>query len=212
MSAARPPEGAQHRSAQHEGTPVSAAPARPKQARPEALGEGAPVSAGQPLQAAGAARDADGVVMRRRLAVVAAFATALPLRAAPVLPLAASLRDEIAAASRAGQPLVVMVSLEGCAYCRTVRDHYLGPMRTPEDLPVVQVDMRSSKPVLDAAGQPRTHDQLVRAWRIDAAPTLLFLGDGGRELAPRLRGMSSADFYGAYLGERIETARRALRP
>lgn len=150
--------------------------------------------------------------MQRRIAMAAVLVTALPLRAAPLLPLAASLRDEIAAADRAGQPLVLMVSLEGCAYCRMVRDHYLAPMRAQEGLPVVQVDMRSARPVLDAAGQPRTHDALVRAWQVDAAPTLLFLGAGGRELAPRLRGMSSADFYGAYLDERITTARRALRP
>ena len=45
MSAARPPEGAQHRSAQHEGTPVSAAPGRPKQARPAARQDAAFVSA-----------------------------------------------------------------------------------------------------------------------------------------------------------------------
>ena len=159
-----------------------------------------------------AARGAEGSAVKRRMALATGIALAWPLRAAQMLPLAASLHDEIAAAGRAGQPLVVMVSLDGCPYCRTVRDHYLAPLHTQEGLPVVQVDMRSARPVVDAAGQMRTHDQLVRAWRIDAAPTLLFLGRGGRELAPQLRGMSSADFYGAYLGERIETARRALRP
>ena len=52
MSAARPPEGAQHRSAQHEGTPVSAAPGRPQQARPEGAAEGTPVSAARPPEGA----------------------------------------------------------------------------------------------------------------------------------------------------------------
>lgn len=147
----------------------------------------------------------------RRVLVASLCAAAWPARAARPLPLASALPDEIAAAGRAGQPLLVMVSLDGCAYCRTVRDLYLAPLRAQEAMPVVQVDMRSARPVFDAAGQSRTHDQLVRAWRVDAAPTVLFLGPGGRELAPRLRGMSSADFYGAYLAEHIEKARRALR-
>ena len=149
--------------------------------------------------------------MKRRLLLASAWGQALPLHAQPALPPAASLPAETVAALGAGQPLVVMVSLDGCAYCRTVRDHHLVPLRRHGGLPVVQVDMRSARPVVDADGQERTHAQLVRAWRVDAAPTLLFLGHAGRELAPRLRGMSSADFYGAYLDARIDTARQALR-
>lgn len=38
------------------------------------------------------------------------------------------------------------------------------------------------------------------------APTVLFLGKEGREVAPRLVGGSTSDFYGAYLEERIRTA------
>lgn len=151
------------------------------------------------------------LALTRRGVVAALSAAAWPARATRALPLASSLPDEIAAAARAGQPLLVMVSLDGCPYCRTVRDLYLVPLRAQEGLPVVQVDMRSAQPALDAAGKARTHDQLVRGWRVDAAPTVLFLGPGGRELAPRLRGMSSADFYGAYLADHIEKARRALR-
>lgn len=152
--------------------------------------------------------------MKRRCLVFAAgCAGLLPLRAASAreLPLAISLKDEIAAALRAGQPLLVMVSLQGCVYCRTVREQHLIALQTQEGLPVVQLDMRSAKPVIDAVGQPNTHDQLVRAWRVKVAPTLLFVGAQGRELAPRLTGMSSVDFYGAYLSERIDAARRALR-
>lgn len=43
-----------------------------------------------------------------------------------------------------------------------------------------------------------------------AAPTLLFLGADGREVAARLQGASIPDFYGAYLEERLQTARREL--
>jgi hypothetical protein len=77
--------------------------------------------------------------------------------------------------------------------------------------PVVQIDMRSSRSVVDAQGTKTTHDSLVRAWGVKIAPTLLFVGEGGRELAPRLVGGSLPDFYGAYLDQRIETAQKVIR-
>ena len=43
------------------------------------------------------------------------------------------------------------------------------------------------------------------------APTLLFLGPKGEELAERLVGGSIPDFYGAYLEQRLEQARVRLR-
>lgn len=125
------------------------------------------------------------------------------------LPVARSLPDALAAALRRGSPLVVMVSLEGCAYCRIVREQYLSPL-LQQGLTAVQVDWRSTQPLQDFAG-PGTHDAAVRRWRIRMAPTLLFLGPGGREVAPRLVGVSSMDFYGAYLDARLAEARKALQ-
>lgn len=125
------------------------------------------------------------------------------------LAVAISLKDELNASLRLAQPLVVMVSLEGCPFCRVVREHHLLPLRQ-EGQPIVQVDMRSDARVLDFAGQSRTHDGLVKAWKVHVAPTLLFFGRGGGEIAPRLQGASIPDFYGAYLEQRLHAARLAL--
>ena len=126
------------------------------------------------------------------------------------LPTPKSLAQSLSAALGLGQPLVVMVSLEGCAFCKVVRGNYLGPMHHREGLPVVQVDMRSSAPVQDFQGANTTHDALVRKWGVRLAPTVLFFGAGGVEVAERLRGASIPDYYGAYLDERIKAARSAL--
>jgi thioredoxin-related protein len=123
---------------------------------------------------------------------------------------ARSLAAELAAALASKRPLVVMVSLDGCPWCKLVRDNYLAPMRR-EGLVVVQVDMRSKQPLLDFAGAARTHDDLVRSWKVKSAPTLLFFGPGPAEVAPRLTGASN-DFYGAYLDERLLQATRAVTP
>ena len=136
---------------------------------------------------------------------------ALSVQAAPDnrLPIALSLKDELAAALRLGQPLVVMVSLEGCPFCRVVREHHLLPL-LQEGQPIVQVDMRSDARVLDFAGQTRTHDGLVKGWKVVVTPTLLFFGNGAREVAPRLQGAAIPDFYGAYLEQRLHAARLDL--
>lgn len=150
--------------------------------------------------------------MKRRLVLAAPVALVTNAFAAGPhhLPIAKSLTDELAAALQAKAPLLVMVSFDGCVHCATVRDHHLAPLHAESRQPMVQVDMRSGRHLLDFTGQSRTHDQVVRSWGVDAAPTLLFFGQQGREIAPRLRGVSIPDFYGAYLQDRIQVARREL--
>jgi hypothetical protein len=150
---------------------------------------------------------------RRQLLLAGALATALPVAraATATLPSAVSLADELALALRRGEPLVVMVSLEGCPFCVVARNHYLAPLRAEGQLDIVQVDMRSTQLFKDFQGQPLTHDQMARRWAIKVAPTVLFFGRGGTEVAERLVGGMLPDFYGAYLDQRLETARRATR-
>ena len=133
-----------------------------------------------------------------------------PARAAgKTLPLSASLPDELARALKARQPLVVMVSLHRCPWCEEVRNNYLAPMHAQEGLPVVQVDMRSTARSRAPDGAATTHDALVRGWGVKVAPTLLFLGPGGAEVAERLVG-GATDFYAASLDKRLAQARQAL--
>lgn len=122
-----------------------------------------------------------------------------------------SLQDELAAALARRQPLVVMVSLDACPFCQVARQNYLRPLVEQEGLPVVQVDMRSRQPLRDFLGASFTQDEMVRHWRIRIAPTVLFFGRGGVEVAERLVGGYIPDFYGAYLDQRLTRARAAVR-
>lgn len=125
------------------------------------------------------------------------------------LPAAQSLPDELAQALQKNQPLIVMVSLDGCAFCHRVRQSHLSPMQR-DGAAIVQVDMRNPQPVLDFAGQLTSHDQLTRLWNISIAPTVLFFGSKGQEVAERMEGAYLPDFYGSYLEDRIVQARKAL--
>lgn len=153
-------------------------------------------------------------VSRRRLLIsgAALLGTAgLALAARPSLPLAVSMQDELALALAQRQPLVVMVSLAGCPHCKIVRENYLLPLRARQGQPIVQVDMHGQWPLRDFHAAGRTHDQMVRQWGIKLAPTVLFFGRDGAEVAPRLVGSSIPDFYGAYLDERLAQAQAAVR-
>ncbi len=143
---------------------------------------------------------------------VLAISCASPLiwAAGEGLPEATSLPAALDKALALDQPLLVMVSLEGCVYCKIARQSHLLPM-FKQGQPMVQVDLRSAQPVVDFTGGRTTHDQLARAWKISVAPTLLFFGAGGREVAPRMEGAYLPDFYGAYLDERLSKGRKDLR-
>jgi hypothetical protein len=61
------------------------------------------------------------------------------------------------------------------------------------------------------AGDTTTPADQARAWKARFAPTVMFFGPDGRELAERLVGVAVPDFYGEYLQERLNEARRKLR-
>ncbi len=151
--------------------------------------------------------------LARRHYLLAGAATGL-LEAGPALaatlPMPTSLPDALAAALKKGNPLVVMVSLVGCPFCVIARDNYLAPMQGQAGLSIVQLDMRNRAIVKGFNGASQTQDELIRSWGIKVAPTVLFFGRGGVEVAERMVGGYIPDFYGAYLDDRLRTARAAV--
>ena len=123
---------------------------------------------------------------------------------AATLPPAISLPDELARALEADSPLLVMVSLEGCPFCKIVRESYLAPLRQEQGLPVLQVDMRSQRSVRNFNGSTTTHEALITAWRIELATTVLFLVRQGIEIALRLVMVLSPSY------EQVRSSRRLM--
>lgn len=131
-------------------------------------------------------------------------------RSAAALPTPASLRGAAQAAAARGEPLVVMTTLPGCPFCDLVRNHYLLPMRREGKVQAVQLDIRDRSVLQDFKGQTTTPADVARVWKARFAPTVLFLGPEGEELAERLVGVAVPDFYGEYLDARLNEARRKL--
>jgi hypothetical protein len=128
------------------------------------------------------------------------------------LPTPASLRGAAQAAAALGEPLVVMTTLAGCPYCDLVRNHHLLPLRREGKVQAVQIDTRDRTSNLQGFhGETTTPAAQAGVWKARFAPTVLFLGPQGQELAERLVGVAVADFYGEYLDARLLEARKRLR-
>jgi len=127
------------------------------------------------------------------------------------LPKPTSLREELRTANSMGEPLIVMVSLIGCPFCKLVRDSYLEPLYRKNHMHIFQMDMQSDAKLLDFDGKVVSQGELIRIWDIRKAPTVLFFGPNGTQVAERLVGIGLEDFYGAYLDRRIDSARLSVR-
>ncbi len=126
------------------------------------------------------------------------------------LPTPTSLRAVAAEAAQKGEPLVVLVSLPGCVWCEMVRRSYLAPMRS-EGLSAWQITVNDSKSAVQGFdGKATTQAQVAQRYQARLTPTVLFLGPRGQELAERISGVASPDFYGAVLDDRLVQARKAL--
>ncbi|MDX9967937.1 MAG: hypothetical protein RBS47_02720 [Hydrogenophaga sp.] len=134
------------------------------------------------------------------------------MASSPPLPTTRSLAGSARAAAARGEPLVVMTSLAGCIYCDMVRNQHLQPMLRDGLVHAIQLDIQDRTGlILDFAGQQSSPFELAHRWEARIAPTVLFFGPDGQELAERMVGMGLPDFYGEYLNTRLDTARQRLR-
>ena len=126
------------------------------------------------------------------------------------LPPAHDLRSTAAQAAAKHQPVVVMFSLPGCTYCERLRKSTYQWL-VKDGYVVRQVEMQSSDRLLGFDGKPTTGKALARHYGVKLAPTVLFLGPGGREVAERLEGAGQPDFYGAFVDRSLAQARKHLQ-
>ncbi len=112
---------------------------------------------------------------------------------------------------KTSKPLIVLVSLDNCPFCKISRENYLIPLSREQSLQVVQVNLGHATAIVDTQGKRTTQAELIKSWNINAAQTVLFLGKSGQEIAPRLVGGTTSDFYGAYLQERVDLSIKILK-
>ncbi|MFA5912071.1 MAG: thioredoxin fold domain-containing protein [Burkholderiales bacterium] len=112
-------------------------------------------------------------------------------------------------------PLLVLFSEAGCPWCQRARQEFLLPMqRNPEYQAKVmmrEVGVDSTAALVDFAGKTTTQANFARRSQIGMAPTVMLFGARGEVLGEPLVGFGSADYYGYFIDQRIDSALAQLR-
>ena len=86
---------------------------------------------------------------------------------------------------------------------------HMGYFASQEAAEALLAAVRDVYPAAWAGPAPTTG--VPRRARVTVAPTVLFFGRGGAEIAERMIGGYIPDFYGSYLDDRLRIARAVLR-
>ena len=132
-----------------------------------------------------------------------------------ILPSPTNFQHDAKMATRDNQPIVILFTLPGCAYCKEVREQYLAPIlreHAAEDRPLIrEVDITSKERFTGFSGEMITHSEFASRFKVKAAPTVVFLDEHGNQVADPLVGAGMAGFYGAYLDQALEASRKVLK-
>ncbi len=119
-------------------------------------------------------------------------------------------------ARRSHRVILLAVTTRWCTYCHQLKADFLRPMLVSGDyrdrLIMRELKLDDTGTIRDFAGKITSARALGSAYGVNLTPTLLFLGPDGRELAQRIQGLTTPDFFGGYIDRGIEQALRALPP
>lgn len=143
-------------------------------------------------------------------ATILAWALCGPAPAAPAIAPSQDLAAEAREAAASGRVLVVLFATADCPWCARVRAEFLGPMqaspREARRILVREIDVDADRPLVGFDGARTTHAAFAAKAGVRFVPVVAFYGADGAELAERLAGFRTPDWYGAYLERRIGDA------
>lgn len=117
---------------------------------------------------------------------------------------------------QSNQPVLVAFVAEYCGYCRQLEKDQLKPLLKKGDYTtrifIRTVDIASTQMLFNFQGESISPKDFAKKYHAYITPTLVFLDHTGQEIAERLVGYSSPDFYGAYLESAIEQAINHSQP
>ena len=111
-------------------------------------------------------------------------------------------------------PIVLFFSSEHCEYCDLVRNEFLNHLATDpafmDRLLLREVRMDSIRPLLDFSRQSITHAAFSERRTVELVPTIQFTDGVGDILVEDIVGVTTLEFYGAYLEQAIEQSLNTL--
>jgi len=111
--------------------------------------------------------------------------------------------------------VLVMFSRPNCAYCTRVLKEFLEPMQRNAEyhgkVIMRQVKVGSRAKLRDFSGGMTSHNDFARENGVGMVPAIHFYDSWGNALAEPLVGLSTPDYYGGFLDQRIDEALAKLR-
>ncbi len=153
-----------------------------------------------------------------RLPIFVLVALSVPLGCAvagEALPVAVDLRVDAQRARVTRLPIVLFFHSTTCPFCRELEELHLKPLQADnEKAPrflLRTVEVSQTRPLVTFDGSKTDFRTYARQQGVTLVPHLRFLGPDGEALTPDLVGLTTRDFYGAYLEDSISNAREKLR-
>lgn len=128
---------------------------------------------------------------------------------------ARNLRTDGAQARAQRLPIVLFFRTADCPFCRQIEDQYLPALlrenaRQPMFI-LRTVEIDSARPVTDFDATVTDMRGFAGRQKVRLVPHLRFVGPDGEALVPDLVGLTTPDFYAAYLEGSIRAAGDRLR-
>lgn len=112
-------------------------------------------------------------------------------------------------------PLLLAFEAEHCNYCTRLKAEHLQPMNNNEGYQqrvlIRTIKLNSSDKIINFNGEETTPSQLSNKYKAFLTPTMLFLNDKGEEVAKRMLGYNSPDYFGLYLDQAIDAAGEKIK-
>jgi hypothetical protein len=137
-----------------------------------------------------------------------------PIRRHAELPPASDLAADAATSARGRLPILLFFDREDCPYCERALREYLVPVSRTDwkDRAIFrQVAIDRTLPARDFDGTVTTHKAIAERYGAVFSPTVVVVDGRGRALADPIVGLTTIDFYGAYVNDALAAGARRLR-
>lgn len=126
------------------------------------------------------------------------------------IPKAVNLQNDGILALEKGIPVLLEFTIHGCPFCEEVETEVLQPMLISGDydnkVMVRNIMIDEETEITDFNGETITYEELASHYNVIVAPTLVLVHGNGKAMGIEMVGVTTIDFYAAYLDQAIDAA------
>lgn len=110
--------------------------------------------------------------------------------------------------------LLLLVSQPGCHYCELIKEEILQPMHVSgkyDSTTIIRVvNIYAGESLKDFSGDHVDATTFAKRYNAWATPTLLFLDRNGNQIAEKMVGINTPEFYGYYVDKSLSAAQASI--